>query len=49
MKNINDEDIANAVVGWMALLWILFGACCLGLVLSIIKGIFLAFGIDTPL
>lgn len=44
-----DERIIDAIMGWMALLWILFGACMLGLTLSIIKAILLAFGIENNL
>jgi hypothetical protein len=45
----NDERIVDCIVGWMALLWILFGACMLGLTLSIIKAILLTFGVETNL
>ena len=44
-----DERIVDAIMMWMALLWILFGACMLGLTLSIIKAILLAFGIENNL
>lgn len=44
-----DEKIVDAVVAWMALLWILFGACMIGLTLAIVKGILSAFGIETNL
>lgn len=44
-----DEKIVDAVVAWMALLWILFGVCMIGLTLAIVKGILLAFGIETNL
>jgi hypothetical protein len=46
---MNDEKIVDAVVTWMCLLWILFGACIIGLTLSIVKAILLAFGIETNL
>jgi hypothetical protein len=44
-----DEKIVDAIVAWMALLWILFGVCMIGLTLTIIKAILLAFGIETNL
>lgn len=44
-----DEKIVDAVVAWMTLLWILFGACVIGLTLTIVKAILLAFGIETNL
>jgi hypothetical protein len=44
-----DEKIVDAIMGWMVLLWILFGACMIGLTLTIIKAILLAFGIETNL
>jgi len=44
-----DERIIDAIMGWMTLLWILFGVCMLGLALSIIKAILLAFGIENNL
>lgn len=44
---MNHQDkIVDAIMGWMALLWILFGACMLGLTLTIIKAILLYFGIE---
>ena len=43
---MNDEKIADAIMGWMVLLWILFGACMIGLTLTIIKAILLYFGIE---
>lgn len=46
---MNDEKIVDAIMGWMVLLWILFGACMIGLTLTIIKAILLAFGIETNL
>lgn len=45
----NDDEIADVVVGWLTLIGIVFGACVLGLTLSIIKGILLMFGIETNL
>ncbi len=44
-----DEKIVDAIVAWLALLWILFGACMIGLTLAIVKGILLAFGIENNL
>ena len=46
MKN---EKIIDAIVAWMALLWILFGVCMIGLTLAIVKAILLAFVIETNL
>lgn len=46
---MNDEKIVDAIMGWMVLLWILFEACMIGLTLTIIKAILLAFGIETNL
>jgi hypothetical protein len=45
----NNDDIAEAVMGWIILLRILLGACCVGLVLTVIKAILLSFGIDIGL
>lgn len=45
----HDEKVVDAIMGWMVLLWILFGACMIGLTLSIIKGILTLFGIETNL
>ena len=44
-----NEKIVDAIVAWMVLIWILFGACMIGLTLTIIKAILLAFGIETNL
>jgi len=52
MKNKNysrDEQIVDAIMAWMILLWILLGACCLGLLLAIAKGVLSFFGIQTNL
>ena len=49
MKYTQDEKVVDAIVAWMVLLWILFGACVLGLALTIIKAILLAFGIENNL
>jgi uncharacterized membrane protein len=46
---MNDEKVVDALMFWMALLWMLFGACMIGLTLTIIKAILLAFGIETNL
>ena len=46
---MNDEKIADAIMGWMVLLWILFGACMIGLTLAILKPILLYFGIENNL
>ena len=42
----HDDKIVDAVVAWMALVWILFGVSILGLTLAILKPILLYFGID---
>jgi hypothetical protein len=49
MKYTHDEKVVDAVVAWMTLIGILFGACMLGLALTIVKGVLLAFGIETNL
>lgn len=49
MKYNHEEKVVDAIVAWMALLWILFGVCVVGLTLTIIKAILLAFGIETNL
>jgi hypothetical protein len=49
MKYTQDEKVVDAIVAWMVLLWILFGACVLGLALTIIKAILLYFGIENNL
>lgn len=48
MKN-NQEEICNAIMCWMTLLWILFGACIIGLTLTILKGVLSYFGIENNL
>jgi hypothetical protein len=48
-KYTHDDKVVDAVMGLMVILWILFGACMLGLTLTIIKAILLAFGIETNL
>ena len=52
MKNklpSTEDQIVDAVIGWMVLLWILFGVCVLGLLLTIAKTILSFFGIQTNL
>jgi hypothetical protein len=49
MKHTHDDKVVDAIMAWMALVWILFGACMIGLTLTIIKAILLAFGIETNL
>ena len=44
-----DEEIMNAIMAWMALAWILCGACAIGLTLSILKVILNYFGITNSL
>ena len=43
------DELINCIVGWMALLWILFGVSLLGLGLALLKGVLLLFGIETNL
>jgi hypothetical protein len=43
----NDEQVANILVLWLTFFGILFGAAILGLTLTIIKAILLAFNIQT--
>ena len=45
----NDEEIVDAIVAWMTLLWILLGACVLGLILTLVKVALNYFGIPNPL
>jgi hypothetical protein len=49
MKYTQDEKIADAVMAIIGFFCIIFGACILGLTLTIIKAILLAFGIETNL
>jgi hypothetical protein len=49
MKHTNDEKVVDAVMAWMVFLWILFGACILGLTITIIKAILIALGIENNL
>lgn len=44
-----DEKLGEAVMAFITLLWILLGACVLGLVLTILKAILDYFGIPNPL
>ena len=46
---IQDEKVVDCIVAWMTLLLILFGACVIGLTLSIVKAILMALGIDNNL
>jgi hypothetical protein len=48
-KYTHDDKVVDAIVAWMALVWILFGACMIGLTLTIVKAILLAFGIENNL
>lgn len=48
-KYTHDDKVVDAIVAWMALVWILFGVCMLGLTLTIVKAILLAFGIENNL
>jgi hypothetical protein len=49
MKHTHEDKVVDAIMAWMAVLWILFGACMIGLTLTIIKGILTAFGIENNL
>jgi hypothetical protein len=46
MKRLNEPEVVDCIMALMAILWILAGACAIGLTLSIIKAILLAFGIE---
>ena len=45
----NDEEIVDVIVAWMTLIWILLGACVLGLILTLVKVALNYFGIPNPL
>jgi hypothetical protein len=49
IKIPQDEEAVNAVMAIMGFLCILFGACCIGLLLAIIKAVLLFFGIENNL
>ena len=49
MKYTRDQQIADAVVAILGFFGILFGACMIGLTLTIVKAILLAFGIENNL
>ena len=49
MKYSDEEQIVDAVMALMVFLWMLFGACCIGLLLAITKGILIAMGIENNL
>lgn len=46
MKKINEPEIVDCIMALMAFLWILTGACAIGLTLAIIRAVLLAFGIE---
>jgi hypothetical protein len=46
---MNDDKLADVIMFWVTLLWILFGVCMLGLGIAILKGILLYFGIENNL
>jgi hypothetical protein len=46
MKN-NDEDVVAVIIMWLTLLKIVFWICCLGVAGAVVRGILLAFGINT--
>ena len=45
----DDEKIGEAVMAWITLVRILFGACVLGLVLTLVKVVLNYLGIPNPL
>jgi hypothetical protein len=49
MKYNHDEKVVDAVMAVMAFLWILFGACMIGLTLTILKVILAFLGIENNL
>jgi hypothetical protein len=49
MKRINEPEVVDCIMALMAFLWILAGACAIGLTLSIIKAVLMAFGIENNL
>jgi hypothetical protein len=49
MKYNHDEKVVDAVMALMAFLWILFGACMIGLTLTILKVILTFLGIENNL
>jgi hypothetical protein len=49
MKYTQDEKTSEAVVMILGFFGIYFGACLIGLILAIIKGVFLVFGIENNL
>jgi len=49
MKHTHDDKVVDAIMAWMALVWILFWVCMIGLTLTIVKAILLAFGIENNL
>jgi hypothetical protein len=49
MKQTHDEEIVDCVMAIIWVLWIWAGACALGLMLTIVKVILTAFGIENNL
>ena len=49
MKRINESEVVDCVMALIVFLWILAGACFVGLALSIIKAVLMAFGIENNL
>jgi Flp pilus assembly protein protease CpaA len=45
----DDEKLGEAIMAWITLVRILFGACVLGLVLTIVKLVLDSLGIPNPL
>ena len=45
----HEDKIVDAIIGWMTLVWILFGVCCLGLTMAVIKMVLSFFGIQNNL
>jgi hypothetical protein len=49
MKRINEAEVVDCIMALMVFLSILAGACAIGLTLSIIKAVLMAFGIENNL
>ena len=49
MKRTNEQEVADCIMALMAFLWIMAGACTIGLILAIIKVILTALGIENNL
>jgi len=49
MKYSHDEKVVDVIMAWMAFIWILFGACMIGLTLTVLKVILTSLGIENNL